>query len=365
MKWPYRSERSAASKTGLTMSSLSMTGVVPIFRFARASTYRATSSVRDLRSASCCCRNSSSSRLRTKIVTRSSVRATTPAKPSVSRPWSVFGPSRRIRVGIRCRRWPASASALAELALGEGVADTTDRHDERGRRRVVLDLVAEMADVDVDRLLVLVERLVVAQELQQLTPRVHAPRPRGEMTEDLELGRRQADPPIAALDTAALEVDHEVAVADHPPAGGVAQVAVGPPQERPDPAHQLAQRVGLRQVVVGAELQPDHLVDLVIAGGQDEDRRLGAGRAEPAEDLEAVHARQPHVEDDQVGRLIRREVEAFLATLGDRDLVPLLLEGVLDSAGNGELVLDDQDRGAHGWPTVHRVAPSGGWPREA
>ena len=31
-----------------------------------------------------------------------------------------------------------------------------------------------------------------------------------------------------------------------------------------------------------------------------------------------------------------------------RDLVALLLEGVLDPAGDGELVLDDQDRGGHG-----------------
>ena len=37
-------------------------------------------------------------------------------------------------------------------------------------RRVVLDLVAEVADVDVDRLLVLVERFVVAEELEELGP---------------------------------------------------------------------------------------------------------------------------------------------------------------------------------------------------
>ena len=53
-------------------------------------------------------------------------------------------------------------------ALGEGVADTSDRQDERRRRRVVLDLLAQVADVDVDGLLVLVERLVVAQQLEQL-----------------------------------------------------------------------------------------------------------------------------------------------------------------------------------------------------
>lgn len=58
-----------------------------------------------------------------------------------------------------------SRAGLA-LALGEGVADATDRHYEGRHGRIVLDLVAEMADVDVDRLLVLVEGLVVAEELE-------------------------------------------------------------------------------------------------------------------------------------------------------------------------------------------------------
>jgi len=71
-------------------------------------------------------------------------------------------------------------------ALGEGVADTPDRLDEDGVGWVVLDLVAEVAHVDVDRLLVLVERLVVAEELQELAPGVDASGPAGEVAEDLE-----------------------------------------------------------------------------------------------------------------------------------------------------------------------------------
>ena len=47
------------------------------------------------------------------------------------------------------------------------------------------------------------------------------------------------------------------------------------------------------------------------------------------------------------GRLVRRELEALLAGAGDADLVALLLEGVLDPAGDGVLVFDDQDGGCH------------------
>ena len=51
------------------------------------------------------------------------------------------------------------------------------------------------------------------------------------MAEDLELGRGQADPAVAALDPPAVEVDEQVAVADDAPARGIGQVAICPPKE--------------------------------------------------------------------------------------------------------------------------------------
>src|SRR5712675_374486 len=98
----------------------------------------------------------------TRTVTRSRVSATTARKAPVSRPWKVRGVSRRRGSGRR-RRPPACPSAL-----GEGVADTPHRQHEHRGRRIVLDLVAQMADVDVDRLLVLIEGLVVAEQLEEL-----------------------------------------------------------------------------------------------------------------------------------------------------------------------------------------------------
>src|SRR4029078_8388694 len=103
-------------------------------------------------------------------------------------------------------------------ALGEGVTDTAHPQEERGRGRVVLDLVPEVAHVDVDRLLVLVERLVVAEQLEQLRTGVDATGPRREVAEDLDFRGRQADSPVAAMATPSLHVDHEVAVTDHPAA---------------------------------------------------------------------------------------------------------------------------------------------------
>src|SRR6478672_10416729 len=51
---------------------------------------------------------------------------------------------------------PNGAGGSPRSAFGECVSGATDSQDECGRRRIVLDLVAEMADMDVDRLLVLV-----------------------------------------------------------------------------------------------------------------------------------------------------------------------------------------------------------------
>src|SRR6187200_1585004 len=189
----------------------------------------------------------------TRTVVRRSVSATTARNAPVSRPWKVRGRSRRKRRGRPMRRSETSS------ALGECVADTSDRQNESRRSGVVLDLVAQMAHVDVDGLLVLVERLVVAQQLEQLGARVDAAGAGGQVAEDLELGRCQADPPVSTLDASPFEVDEQVAVADDPPSDGVREVAIRAAQERLDPAHQLAQPERLGQVVVGAELEAYHL----------------------------------------------------------------------------------------------------------
>src|SRR4029078_7140734 len=109
-----------------------------------------------------------------KIATRPSVRATTPTNAIVRRAWNVRGTRRRpMRASVRP---PPSA-------FGEGVADTAHRLDACRRGGIVLDLVAQVAHVDVDRLLVLVERLVVAEQLEQLGPGGRAAGPRGERVE--------------------------------------------------------------------------------------------------------------------------------------------------------------------------------------
>src|SRR5260370_3696373 len=98
----------------------------------------------------------------TRTVTSRRVRATTARNAPVSRPWNVRGASRRRRRGRPARLSEGSS------ALGECVADTPDRQDEGRGGRIVLDLVPQMAHVDIDGLLVLIQLLLVCHQPQHL-----------------------------------------------------------------------------------------------------------------------------------------------------------------------------------------------------
>ena len=78
------------------------------------------------------------------------------------------------------------------------------------------------------------------------------------------------------------------------------QAEPGAAQQRLHPGRDLAGREGLREVVVGAELEPDEAVDLVAAGGDHHDVGV-AERADLAAHVGAVDVGQGEVERDQVG----------------------------------------------------------------
>src|SRR6185369_10210357 len=113
-------------------------------------TYWATLWARAARSSSCCRSKYAPTRLMTRTPTRMRVPATTAVKAMVRRAWNVRGVDRRIRRQARRGSEPRPRRgersdrrrrAGAASALGEGVADTADRLDERRPGRIVLELV--------------------------------------------------------------------------------------------------------------------------------------------------------------------------------------------------------------------------------
>src|SRR6185503_7548282 len=223
----------------------------------------------------------------------------------------------------------------------EAVAGPPHREYQLRVARVALDLLAEMPDVDVDR-----ARLAVvgapANALEELPPAEHHARLGGEQREQLELDERERDGLTPHLDGASRQVDDDLAAVDQVLPATCEMRVRGASQERPDPAPELADRKRLRDVVVGSELEPEHLVELVVARGEHDDRHR-AVRAKPAADLEAVDLREHDVEHDEVDRLLGEAPQGLVAVARLDDPVAVALERVREQRLDRILVVDEED----------------------
>ena len=159
------------------------------------------------------------------------------------------------------------------------------------------------------------------------------PGPRGEGRQQLELGRRQVDGRAGHLGPHPRQVEHDVAGTDR--LGGLER-AVGPAQDRPDPRHELARAERLGQVVVGAELEPEELVELVVARGQHHDRHRRVAAQLPG-DVEAVEAGQAEVEDDEVGPALTDRGQRRRAVAGGQHGEARVLEVVAGERGRSSV----------------------------
>ena len=93
----------------------------------------------------------------------------------------------------------------------------------------------------------------------------------------------------------------------------------------------------------GTQLEPDDPIGLISPGGEHHDGDVRAP-SELTGDVEAVAARQPEVQDDQVRLRPASARERGLAVPGHEDLEPRVFEVVTDQARDLHLVLHDQDR---------------------
>ena len=112
--------------------------------------------------------------------------------------------------------------------------------------------------------------------------------------------------------------------------------------ERAQPRQQLAEVERLGQVVVGADVEAADAVADLAARGEHEDRRPAVALAQRAADLEAVAAREHHVEDDGVVLPHRGLHERGVAVAGHVDRVALVAQPALDGPRQLRVVLDEQ-----------------------
>ena len=104
---------------------------------------------------------------------------------------------------------------------------------------------------------------------------------------------------------------------------------------------ELARVERLRQVVVGADLEADDLVDVLVARGQHQDRHVGAA-AQPPADLDPVDVGQHQVEDDQRRAAGPRLRQRVVAGRGHLHVVARVLEVERDERRDRGFVLDDE-----------------------
>ena len=119
-------------------------------------------------------------------------------------------------------------------------------------------------------------------------------------------------------------------------------------QDRVDASDEFREPKGLLHVVVGAEVEAHDLVFFEALGRQHDDPRGAAAAAQLPQDLKAVHARQHHVEDDEVGGVVERAFEARLPITFDRDGTAFVLEVQTQARGDRGIVFDDQHAGLGG-----------------
>ena len=182
----------------------------------------------------------------------------------------------------------------------EPVADAAHRVDAHG----VVELLADLRDVHVDRARV-AEPVVAPHAVEDLLAAQREPgrsaRKRSRSNSlVVNVDRRRSSTRTSRRPTSIVDV------ADLDDLGGGA--AVGAAQHRLHPRDELGGRERLGEVVVGAELEAEHAVDLAVAGGE-EDHRDRRRLAEPAAHLEPVDVGQADVEHDQSGPVVGDRLE--------------------------------------------------------
>ena len=132
-----------------------------------------------------------------------------------------------------------------------------------------------------------------------------------------------------------------------------AAVELATSQQRADAADQLGHREGLRHVVVGAQFEAEHAIDLAVASRQHDDRYVALATQRTA-DVDARDPGQHDVEDDDVEELGPRQVERRRPVPHGLHVEPLPLERIGDRIDDVGLIVYQQ----HAWTHRHSLPSS-------
>ena len=114
-------------------------------------------------------------------------------------------------------------------------------------------------------------------------------------------------------------------------------------QDRLHTLHQQALREGFADEIVGAHLQAEQFVDLLVLGGEEDHRQLGL-LAQAAQQLHAVHAGHLDVEDGEIRRIGLQAVKSRHAVIVGLDAIAFRLQRDGNGGQNVAVVIDQRNR---------------------
>ena len=113
-------------------------------------------------------------------------------------------------------------------------------------------------------------------------------------------------------------------------------------QDDVHPGDEFARAEGLRDVIVTADLEAQHAIDLVVARGEKQDRNVRGFSDFPA-DVQAVEFRHADIQNDQVRPVAGKAGQCFLAVARLEYGHPGLLQCDTDDLADMQVVVNDQD----------------------
>jgi hypothetical protein len=126
--------------------------------------------------------------------------------------------------------------------------------------------------------------------------------------------------------------------------GGIGWSGRSPTQDGVDTRSEFARVEGLGEVVIGADFQADDAVHVVTVCGEHDDGD-GGGCADLAENFEAAHAGEHHVENDQGIGAGESAAEADTAVMDGLGAQALRNEVFRDEFAQLDIVIHDQNAG--------------------
>lgn len=174
--------------------------------------------------------------------------------------------------------------------------------------------------------------------------------------QQVEFGGRQFHQLVAPPDLAFTRQQPQLADRQAVIGGRLAQLATA--QQGADACQQHPRFARLADVVVGADLQAQHLVVAVVQGGEHQDRQARLGRAQLTADLQAVQPRQHDVEHHQVRAQALHRGQRLVAATDHRHGIALTAQVGGDELGQGGVVFDNEqgDHGRSSWRKVPSIA---------